>query len=99
MSNDEFSFLKDRHYTLAICINGQLLLTTLFEEIINKIPNSKLIMCNTDGFEVLIPREYENLYYESNKSANQKPGVKVNQTNRTLFLESLQNRLAFLLNL
>lgn len=36
---------------------------------------------------------YENLYYESNKSANQKPGVKVNQTNRTLFLESLQNRL------
>ena len=64
MSNDEFSFLKDRHYTLAICINGQLLLTTLFEEVINRIPNSKLIMCNTDGFEVLIPREYENLYYE-----------------------------------
>jgi hypothetical protein len=33
------------------------------------------------------------ILWKSNKSANQKPGVKVNQTNRTLFLESLQNRL------
>lgn len=64
LSNDEFSFLKDRQFTLAICINGQLLLSQLFEKIINVIPDSKLIMCNTDGFEVIIPKEYEQLYYD-----------------------------------
>lgn len=63
MSNDKFSFLKDRQYTLAICINGQLLLSMLFEWILLEIPDSKLIMANTDGFEVLIPKEYESVYY------------------------------------
>lgn len=36
---------------------------------------------------------YENLFYESLKSANVKPGIKIGQTNRSLYLESLQNRL------
>lgn len=36
---------------------------------------------------------YENLYYESLKSANVKPGIKIGQVNRSLYLESLQNRL------
>ena len=64
LSNDRFSFLRDRQFTLAICINGQLLLSQLFEAIILGIPDSKLIMANTDGFEVLIPREYEEKYYQ-----------------------------------
>ena len=63
MSNDIFSFLKDRQFTLAICINGQLLLSQLFEKMILDIPDSRLLMCNTDGFEILIPRKYEELYY------------------------------------
>ncbi len=62
LTNDDYSFLRDRQLTLAICINGQLLLTMLFEEIIETIPGSKLIMVNTDGFECLIPKEYENKY-------------------------------------
>jgi len=36
---------------------------------------------------------YDNLYYENTKGANAKPGVKVGQTNRPLYLEALQNRL------
>ena len=36
---------------------------------------------------------YENLYYENQKSANSKPGIKIGVTNRSLYLESLQNRL------
>ena len=36
---------------------------------------------------------YDNLYYENTKSANAKPGIKINQTNRPLYLEALQNRL------
>lgn len=36
---------------------------------------------------------YENLYFENKKSANLKPGIKIGQVNRSLYLESLQNRL------
>jgi len=36
---------------------------------------------------------YENLYYEDTKGKSTKPGIKINQTNRPIFLESLQNRL------
>lgn len=64
LSNDKYSFLRDRQVTLAICINGQLLLTQLMESITQAIPNSQLVMMNTDGFEVKIPRESEQLYYQ-----------------------------------
>lgn len=64
LSNDKYSFLRDRKVTLAICINGQLLLSMLFEDLLESIPDSKLIMVNTDGCELYIPREYEGLYNE-----------------------------------
>ena len=61
LTNDEYSFLRDRAVTLSICINGQLLLTMLLEMLAEKIP-LELVMMNTDGFEVSIPREYEEVY-------------------------------------
>lgn len=64
LTNDEYSFLRDRLVTLAICINGQLLLSMLFERLTLEISNTQLIMCNTDGAEVLMPREYEDKYQE-----------------------------------
>lgn len=64
LSNDQYSFLRDRKVTLSICINGQLLLTQLMENIATNIPDSQLVMMNTDGFEVRIPREYETVYYQ-----------------------------------
>ena len=36
----------------------------LIEEILLSITDSQLIMANTDGFEVLIPRKHEELYYD-----------------------------------
>ena len=36
---------------------------------------------------------YDNLYFESTKIANAKPGIKIGQSNRPLYLEALQNRL------
>jgi hypothetical protein len=36
---------------------------------------------------------YDNLHFENMKSANVKPGIKIGQVNRPLYLESLQNRL------
>jgi len=62
-SNDVNSFLYDPKYTMSITINGQLLLTMLAESLY-KIPDSTMIMINTDGIEIKIPRIYEKLYYE-----------------------------------
>ena len=64
MTNDKFSFLRDRLVTLSICINGQLLLSMLMEKILLEIPGTQSIMMNTDGFEVKIPIEYEDKYYQ-----------------------------------
>lgn len=62
LTNDEYSFLRDRAVTLSICINGQLLLTKLLEMLAEKIP-LELIMMNTDGFEISIPKAYEEVYH------------------------------------
>ncbi len=64
LTNDEFSFLRDRLVTLAICINGQLLLAMLMEKLTLEIPNSQMIMLNTDGGELLIPKSEEEKYQE-----------------------------------
>jgi len=62
-SNDENSFLYDPLYTLKTTIAGQLVITMLCERLC-EIPNSQMLMVNTDGCEILIPREYENMYSE-----------------------------------
>lgn len=64
LTNDKFSFLRDRQFTVAICVNGQLLLSMLAEKLLLEIPNSKMLMFNTDGCEILIPREYQDKYSE-----------------------------------
>lgn len=63
-TNDKFSFLRDRQMTVAICVNGQLILSMLMEQLLLQIPNSQLIMQNTDGQEILIPRKHLDLYYK-----------------------------------
>lgn len=60
-SNDENSFLYDPLYTMKTTVAGQLCVSMLFERL-SEIPNCKLLMLNTDGCEVLIPREYNDLY-------------------------------------
>lgn len=64
LSNDKYSFLRDRQMTVAICINGQLILSMLMEKLLNNIPNSQLIMLNTDGGELIIPRKHKDKYDE-----------------------------------
>lgn len=64
LTNDEYSFLRDRLVTLAICINGQLLLTMLAEKLTKEIPDCQLVMMNTDGLEILMPRKHEDKYQE-----------------------------------
>lgn len=64
MTNDKYSFLRDRQMTLSICINGQLLLVMLFEELLQKIPDSYMVMINTDGGEIVFDKKYESVYDE-----------------------------------
>jgi hypothetical protein len=64
MSNDKYSFLRDRQLTLSICINGQLLLAMLIERLMIAIPDAQLLVINTDGCEIRIPRKYEKLYHQ-----------------------------------
>ena len=61
-SSEKNSFLYDPIYTMKITLNGQLLITRLIEDL-EEIPNIKFIMVNTDGFEVLIKKDQEELYY------------------------------------
>lgn len=53
-SNSVYSFLYDPAYTLAITINGQLLLTMLLEAL-STVGN--VLIANTDGLEIKLPKE------------------------------------------
>jgi hypothetical protein len=64
LSNEDNSFLKDSMFTMRITCNGQLLLVMLMEELCESIPGARPIMVNTDGGEIIIPREYEEVYHE-----------------------------------
>jgi hypothetical protein len=62
-SNDENSFLYDPLYSMKTTIAGQLVISMLCERL-SEIPDSQMLMVNTDGCEIKIPRNYENLYKE-----------------------------------
>lgn len=64
LSNEDNSFLKDSLFTMKITCNGQLLLVMLLEDLCESIPGARPIMVNTDGGEIIIPREYEELYHQ-----------------------------------
>lgn len=55
-SNDKFSPFYDPMYTMKITVNGQLTLSMLMERICLEC-DAKLLMANSDGFEVYINRK------------------------------------------
>lgn len=56
LSKDKYAFLYDPKWQLAICINGQLILTLLTEKVFNVIPDAQIIFENTDGAMYRIPK-------------------------------------------
>lgn len=56
-SNNVYSPFYDPAYTMAITINGQLLLCMLAEELL-KISGLSMIQANTDGLTVYVPRVF-----------------------------------------
>jgi len=61
-SNDINSFLYDPKFTMAITLNGQLLLSVLCERLNNAIPGLQMIQVNTDGITVKIPINFKHVY-------------------------------------
>jgi len=68
MLNNDYSFLKDMKQSLGICFNGQLILLYLTERIIEWGGN--VIMQNTDGLTVKIPRSKETEFQNFVESVN-----------------------------
>ncbi len=64
LSNDENSFLYDPKFTMQITINGQLLLSKLYEMLLHGIPGAVPLMLNTDGLEIMIPNCYKTKYLQ-----------------------------------
>lgn len=64
LSIEPNSFLYDPQFGMQITINGQLLLTMLYEMLSDAIPGSVPLMQNTDGLEMMIPVEYKEKYME-----------------------------------
>lgn len=56
-SNDKHSPFFDPQYTMAITINGQLLLCMLAEQLM-KIPGLRMVQINTDGLTYVCPDEH-----------------------------------------
>lgn len=71
LSNDENSFLYDPMFTMQITINGQLLLTKLYEMLCDAIPEAIPLMQNTDGLEMMIPESYKGIYMDVCKAWEQ----------------------------
>lgn len=62
LSNDKNAFLYDPEFTMRITMNGQLTLMMLYEMLAEGIPNCVPLMQNTDGVEIIIPKEYKEKY-------------------------------------
>ncbi len=64
LTGDENSFLYDPKMTMQITINGQLLLSMLYEMLCLEIPEGIPLMQNTDGLEMMIPNSLIPKYME-----------------------------------
>jgi hypothetical protein len=71
LSKSQGSFLYDPEFTFRITVNGQLLLSMLYEMLSLGIPDAKPLMQNTDGLEFLVDRKDEQKFYDICKTWEQ----------------------------
>ncbi len=62
LSKNQHSFLYDPELTFRITVNGQLLLSMLYEMVMLAIPSAIPIMQNTDGLEFIIDKKYQDKF-------------------------------------
>lgn len=93
-SNNQFSPFYDPMYTMKITINGQLSLCLLAEKLM-KIENFTLLMVNTDGLTVKIPRVQRSLYDEICKEWQSKVKLQLEFVNyHAMYIRDVNNYLA-----
>ena len=63
-SNSKYSPFYDANYTMAITVNGQLMLCMLAEWLMD-IPDLMMVQINTDGLTVRLPRSKLDTYYDA----------------------------------
>ena len=61
-AGDEYSFLYDKFFQMAITVNGQLILSMLCEQL-SKIEGVRMVMANTDGCELIVPKSKKREVY------------------------------------
>lgn len=59
---DEYSFLYDKKMQMAITVNGQLILSMLCERL-SQIEGVRMVMANTDGCELTLPKSKKREVY------------------------------------
>lgn len=64
LTGDANCFLYDPKMTMQITVNGQLLLSKLYEMVTLAIPEGIPLMQNTDGLELMIPNDKIDLYLQ-----------------------------------
>lgn len=64
MSIEPTSPFYDPQFGMQITINGQLLICMLSEMLAENIPDSQILMMNTDGIEIMIDEKYSDKYQE-----------------------------------
>jgi hypothetical protein len=95
LSIDPTSFLYDAQFGMQITINGQLLLTMLYEMLSEGIPGSIPVMQNTDGLEMMIPRDKKEKYLEICKQWEEMTSLELEHDQyKKMFIADVNNYIA-----
>ena len=93
-SNDQFSPFYDPKFTMTITLNGQMLLCKAIEMVLS-VPTVEILMANTDGFEFIVDREFEQLAEQQCKDWEVMTGLTLEgDTYRKMVISDVNNYLA-----
>jgi hypothetical protein len=97
-AGDEYSFLYDKKFQMAITVNGQLILSMLCERF-SQIEGVKMLMVNTDGCELIVPRKKRKEVYNVCLEMEKLTQLQLEyNTYKKLFTRDINNYLALDLN-
>jgi len=95
-TNSQYSGLYDPKVSVTITVNGQLSKTMLGEFIQQLVPNCRFLMMNTDGLEVMIPRDKEKEYMKACNYWEKITGLSLEHDNyEKLVIDNVNNYIGF----
>lgn len=85
-SNNHYSSFYDPQYTMAITINGQLMLCMLIEQLLS-VPTLEMIQANTDGLEYAVDKPFLPMVDEICKAWEEHTGLELETENYVTFIQ------------